>query len=98
MSNKKQTNRRTAPFDFNPFLPKTSRILVKLIMFKKLEFKPIFGDPPMAALRHPSILKKVVSWSKLYPKSRADKYSHTHKRLERVQQLAALLHFHQQQK
>ena len=80
MSKDKQTYRIAAPFDFNPFLPKISPILqkhFKSMLFKKPELKPVFGEPPMAALRQPPNLKKMICRSKLYPKSRADKYSRT---------------------
>jgi hypothetical protein len=77
MSKDKQTYRIAAPFDFNPFLPKISPILqkhFKSMLFKKPELKPVFGEPPMAALRQPPNLKKMICRSKLYPKSRADIY------------------------
>ena len=47
------------------------------MLFKKSELKPVFGEPPMAALRQPPNLKKMICMSKPYPKSRADKYSQT---------------------
>ena len=67
----KQTNRTTAPFDFNPFLPKISSVLDK--HFKAMLLKKT--DPPMAALRQPPNLRKILCRSKLYPITRADKYS-----------------------
>ena len=76
MSRDKQTNRLTAPFDFNPFLPKISTVLgkhFKAMLLKKPELKPVFGDAPMAALRQPPNLKKMICRSKLYPTSRAEK-------------------------
>ena len=74
----KQTKRLTAPFNFNPFLPKISTVLQKhhkAMLFKKPDLKPIFEDSPMAALRQPPNLKKLICKSKLSPLSRAEKFS-----------------------
>jgi hypothetical protein len=45
------------------------------MVFKKPELKPIFGDAPMAALRQPPNLRKLLCRSKLYPISRDDKFA-----------------------
>ena len=74
----KQTKRLTAPFNFNPFLPKISTVLQKhhkAMLFKKPDLKPIFEDSLMAALRQPPNLKKIICKSKLSPLSRAEKFS-----------------------
>ena len=76
----KQTNRLTAPFNYNPFLPKIGSVLekhFKSMLFKKPELKPVFQEAPMAALRQPPNLKKIICRSKLYPTTRAEKYSRT---------------------
>ena len=76
----KTTNRITAPFNYNPVLPKIGAVLAKHLnsmLFKKPELKPIFKEPPMAALRQPPNLKKLICRSKLYPNSRAEKLSRT---------------------
>ena len=65
----KETKRLTAPFNFNPFLPRISDVLVKhfhSMLFKKPELREVFQDPPMAALRQPPNLKKILCRSKLY--------------------------------
>ena len=72
----KKTSRLAAPFNFSPFLPKISNVLEKhfnSMIFKKLELKSVFEDPPMAALRQPPNLKKVLCRSKLYSVGRAEK-------------------------
>ena len=80
ISQDKQTNRLTAPFNFDPFLPKLSPIFTKhfnSMIFKKPELKPVFQAAPMAALRQPPNIRKLVCRSKLYPISRATKLSRT---------------------
>ena len=76
----KQTDRLIAPFNFDPFLPKIGPILNKhfnSMVFRKPELKPVFKDAPMAALRQPPNMKKLICRSKLYPVSRAAKYTRT---------------------
>ena len=75
-----QKGRLIAPFNFDPFLPKLGPILSKhfnSMVFRKPELKPVFKDAPMAALRQPPNLKKLICRSKLYPISRAAKYTRT---------------------
>ena len=79
-SKDKETKRLTAPFNFDPFLPKLGPILSKhfnSMIFKKPELKPVFQAAPMAALRQPPNLRKIVCRSKLYSLSRASKLSRT---------------------
>ena len=74
----KETKRIIAPFTYDPFLPKISSVLKKhyrSLLFKKPELKPVFEEAPMAALRQPSNLKKIICRSKMYPVSRAGKFS-----------------------
>ena len=74
----KETKRIIAPFTYDPFLPKISSVLKKhyrSLLFKKPELKPVFEEAPMAALRQPSNLKKIICRSKMYPVSRAGKLS-----------------------
>ena len=80
MPKDKQSTRLTAPFDFNPFLPKMSSILDKhfrAMIFKKPELEPVYMSAPMAALRQPPNIKKMICRSKLYPMTRSEKYSRT---------------------
>ena len=80
MPKDKETTRLTAPFTFNPCLPKISSILdkhFKSMVFKKPELNPVFVSAPMAALRQPPNLRKIICRSKLYPILRAEKYSRT---------------------
>ena len=76
----KQTDRLIAPFNFDPFLPKLSPVLNKhfnSMVFRKPELKPVFKDAPMAALRQPPNIKKIICRSKLYPVVRASKFKRT---------------------
>ena len=71
----KQTKRLTAPFNFNPFLPRISDVLTKhfnSMVFRKPELKSVFEDPPMAALRQPPNLKNILCRSKLYSVRRGE--------------------------
>ena len=46
------------------------------MIFKKPELKSVFPEPPMAALRQPPNIRKIICRSKLYPVStRTNKYS-----------------------
>ena len=65
----KKPNRLVAPFNYNPFLPKISKVLDKhfdLMLFKKPELRSVFEDPPIAALRQPPKLKNILCRTKLY--------------------------------
>ena len=71
-----KSNRLVAPFNYNPFLPKVSTVLEKhfnTMLFKKPDLKSVFEDPPMAALRQPPNLKKMLCRSKLYSVRRGEK-------------------------
>ena len=66
----KQTKRMTALFDYNPVLPQISSVLGKhfqSMLFKKAELEHILSEAPMAALRQPPNLNKIVFRAKLYP-------------------------------
>lgn len=71
-----QKSRIIAPMDYNPLLPKISPVFTKhykAMIFKKPELKQTFSDPPMAALRQPPNLKKMVCRSTLYQPKRGDR-------------------------
>ena len=55
------------PVDFNPHLPKISKIFAKhhkSMLFRKPELKTVFPAPPMAALRQPPNLRRLLCKSK----------------------------------
>ena len=54
----KQTNRTTAPFDFNPFLPKISSVLdkhFKAMLLKKTELKQFLKTPQLLPKAAPQL-------------------------------------------
>ena len=56
-------NRVIAPIDFNPHLPKISEVLTKhykAMIFKKPDLQSVFTQPPMAALRQPPNLRRIL--------------------------------------
>ena len=62
--------------DFNPLLPKISGVLEKhhrAMLFKKPELKEVFVEPPMAALRQPPNLRKMICKASLAQPKRGDK-------------------------
>ena len=70
-------DRVIAPIDFNPVLPKISEVFSKhyrAMLFKKPELKTTFPNPPMAALRQPPNMRKILCRSSLYPISRSDRF------------------------
>ena len=72
-----KTDRVIAPIDFNPILPKISEVFSKhyrAMLFKKPELKSTFPNPPMAALRQPPNMRKILCRSSLYPISRSDRF------------------------
>ena len=61
--------------DYNPLLPKISDVFTKhfkAMVFKKPELKETFHNPPMAALRQPPNLRRIVCMSSLYQPKRGD--------------------------
>ena len=61
--------------DYNPLLPKISDVFTKhfkAMVFKKPELKETFHNPPMAALRQPPNLRRIVCRSSLYQPKRGD--------------------------
>ena len=78
-----ETNRLVAPLDFNPVLPKMSGILDKhhkAMLFKKPELREVFAEPPMAAMRQPPNLRKMICRATLSQPKRADRLGRrTHK-------------------
>ena len=74
---KEEHKRITAPMDFNPNLPKLSGVLnkhFKSMMFKKPELKTVFKEPPMASLRQPPNLRKMLCRAPLYQQKREDRF------------------------
>ena len=70
-------NRIIAPFQYNPLLPKVSSVLTKhynTMTFNNPELKEVFPEPPMAALRQGSNLRKFLCRSQLYRTSRDSKF------------------------
>ena len=66
-----------APMDFNPLLPNLSQVSskhYKSMIFKKPELKETFKDPPMAALRQPPNLRKILCKAKLSTIRRGDQF------------------------
>ena len=64
--------------DFNPKLPKINEVFnkhFKAMLFKKPELKMTFGGPPMAALRQPPNLRKMICKSTLSTVKRSDKFT-----------------------
>ena len=78
-----ETNRLVAPLDFNPVLPKMSGILDKhhkAMLFKKPELREVFAEPPMAAMRQPPNIRKMICRATLSQPKRADRLGRrTHK-------------------
>ena len=74
----KSGNKRViAPFQYNPFLPKISSVMIKhhtTMLFNNPELKETFPDPPMAALRQGPNLRKYLCKSKLTKKSRENNF------------------------
>ena len=74
----KEKNCVIAPIDFNPKLPKISETFSKhfrSMLFKKPELRTTFENPPMAALRQPPNLRKMICRSTLSTVKRSDKFS-----------------------
>ena len=74
---KEEHKRITAPMDFNPNLPKLSGVLnkhFKSMMFKKPELKTVFKETPMASLRQPPNLRKMLCRAPLYQQKREDRF------------------------
>ena len=72
-----RSDRVIAPIDFNPILPKISDVFAKhyrAMIFKKPELKSTFPNPPMAALRQPPNMRKILCRASLYPISRGEKF------------------------
>ena len=46
----------------------------RAIILKKTELKSTFQNPPMAALRQPPNIRKILCWLSLYPIRRSDKF------------------------
>ena len=68
--------------DFNPHLPKISNVLnkhFKSMIFKNQNLKEAFPDPPMAALRQPPNLRRILCRSYLYSVKRGDKFERSSK-------------------
>ena len=64
--------------DFSPFLPKINDVFnkhFKAMIFKKPELKTTFKNLPMAALRQPPNLRKLLCKSSLYSIRRGDKFT-----------------------
>ena len=71
------------------------------MLFRKPELKSVFEDPPMAALRQPPNLKKILCRSKLYSMRRTEtlsrkchKSAQAGKNVGKGAQLAVPSHFH----
>ena len=67
-----------APIDFNPRLPKLNEVFnkhFKAMLFKKPELKTTFDAPPIAALRHPPNLRKIICRSSLPTIKRGDRFT-----------------------
>ena len=67
-----------APIDFNPRLPKLNEIFGKhfrAMIFKKPDLKATFDAPPMAALRQPPNLRKMICRSSLPTIKRGDRFT-----------------------
>ena len=74
--NESQPNRVIAPLDFNPHLPQISSVLNKhhkSMIFRKPDLKKVFPEPPMAALRQPPNLRRMLCRSYLYSIKRGDR-------------------------
>ena len=68
--------RIVAPMDYNPLLPKFSDILTKhhkSMIFRKPVLKEVFKEPPMAALRQPPNMRKLLCRATLAQPKRGDK-------------------------
>ena len=69
-------DRIVVPLDFNPHMAKPSDVLNKHYrgMIKKNEgLLEVFPNPPMAGLRQPKNLRRIICSSKLFPVSRTDR-------------------------
>ena len=79
----KNKDRIIVPIDFNPHMAKPADVLRKHFnaMIKKNEnLKEVFPAPPMAALRQPPNLRRILCGSKLHPVKRAERVKRgTHK-------------------
>jgi hypothetical protein len=79
----KNKDRVIVPIDFNPHMAKPGDVLRKHYnaMVKKNEhLKEVFPSPPMAALRQPPNLRRILCGSKLHPVRRAERVKRgTHK-------------------
>ena len=79
----KHKERVIVPVDFNPHMAKPSRVFRKhhnAMLKKNKELKEIFPAPPMAALRQPKNLKRILCQSRLNPVKRSDRVKRgTHK-------------------
>jgi hypothetical protein len=67
-----------APIDFNPRLPKLNVVFnkhFKAMLFKKPELETTFDAPPMAALRQPPNLRKMICRSSLPTVKREDRFT-----------------------
>ena len=56
-------DRVIAPIDFNPILPKIGDVFSKhyrAMILNKPELKSTFPNPPMAALRQPPNMRKIL--------------------------------------
>ena len=75
--------RIVAPIDYNPLLPKFSDILTKhhkSMVFRKPVLKEVFKELPMAALRQPPNMRKLLCRATLAQPKRGDKLGRkTHK-------------------
>ena len=71
-----ESPRIVAPMDYNPLLPKFSDILTKhhkSMVFRKPVLKEVFKEPPMAALRQPPNMRKLLCRATLAQPKRGDK-------------------------
>ena len=78
VNNDDKKSRVIAPIDYNPKLPKISEVFTKHfngMLFKKPELKTTFQSPPMAALRQPQNLRKMICRSSLSTLQRSDKFT-----------------------
>jgi hypothetical protein len=78
VNNDDKKTRVIAPIDFNPRLPKLNEVFnkhFKAMLFKKPELKTTFEAPPMAALRQPPNLRKIICRSTLPTIKRSDRYT-----------------------
>ena len=67
------SDRVISPFDYNPALPKISKVLSehhKTMLIDNPELKKVFPDPPMASLRQGPNLRRILCKSTLSKQSR----------------------------